>query len=640
LSGGHPVLAFLDASSGRIARELRLEELDDALNPAVAPDGRSVVFSGNRGGLIDLYRVWLDSGKVDQLTSDPFADLEPAFTPDGRTVVFSTERYSTDLERLEPGGLRLARVDLETRAVTAISAFPRGKHLSPQVSADGRSVTFVGEPDGISNLYRVSIDGGPVLRISSFVTGVAGITSSSPALSSAADGRLAFSVFEDDGHSIYLLDEAQVVELVPPQADARAALLPGRSAPTGDVQRLLADPARGLPDQAAASQAMPYSHGLTLDAVGAPTLSAGVSQFGAYAVGGVSAFFSDMLGDRMLGVGAQIGGSIYDLGGELMYLNRRRRWNWATAVGVVPYRIGFLELRQDREQDQTLVTEVIHRQISRGASMATAYPFNSTTRVEFSGGLRALSFRTEERTLVYSTVTRRLLDRQPAVVTTAPALYLGEASAAVVHDTSFYGATSPVFGSRSRLEIGQSLGSLHYTSVLADWRRYFMPKRPVTLAVRALHYGRYGTDGDNQRLAELFVGYPELVHGYSYGSFEPSECGEVDSRGQCSMFTQLFGSRIAVANLEVRAPLAGLFTGEIEYGRVPIEVAAFFDAGLAWTSAREPVWFGGGQRVVRSAGGAARLNVFGLFVLEVAASRPLDRPSKSWRWQVGLRQGF
>jgi hypothetical protein len=357
-------------------------------------------------------------------------------------------------------------------------------------------------------------------------------------------------------------------------------------------------------------------------------------------VGGVSALFSDMLGDRMLGVAAQIGGSLYDLGGELMYLNRRSRWNWMTSAGVLPYRIGYLELRQDPAQQQTIVTEVIHRQISRGASFATAYPFNSTTRLEVSGGARALSFRSEERRLVYSTTSRNLIDRQAAVVTTAPALYLAETSAAIVHDTSFFGATSPVFGSRSRLQIGQSLGSLQYTSVLADWRRYFMPKRPVTVAVRALHYGRYGADGDHERLAQLFAGYPEFVHGYGYGSFAPSECGEVQADGQCAMFSQLFGSRIAVANIEVRAPIAGLFTGDIEYGRVPVEVAAFFDAGLAWTASARPEWFGGSQRLVRSAGGAARVNVFGLFVLEVAASHPFDRPNKSLRWQIGLRQGF
>ena len=95
-----------------------------------------------------------------------------------------------------------------------------------------------------------------------------------------------------------------------------------------------------------------------------------------------------------------------------------------------------------------------------------------------------------------------------------------------------------------------------------------------------------------------------------------------------------------VGNLEVRAPLAGLRSGEIEYGRVPIEVAAFFDAGVTWSSDTRPSFLGGSRHPVRSAGAAVRVNLLGLLVVEVAASRPFDRLSKSWRWQVGVRQGF
>src|SRR6185295_3047169 len=102
---------------------------------------------------------------------------------------------------LMPGPFRLAKYDRMTHAITPIPGFLRGKHLSPQVSSDGQTVTFIAEPDGVSNLYRMSIDGGPISQVSAFPTGVAGITSSSPALSGAAGGRLAFSVFEDDGHA-------------------------------------------------------------------------------------------------------------------------------------------------------------------------------------------------------------------------------------------------------------------------------------------------------------------------------------------------------------------------------------------------------------------------------------------------------
>src|SRR5690606_29631083 len=169
-------------------------------------DGASVVVSGNKGGVIDLYRVRLSDGHIEQLTADAYADLEAVFTPDARGLVFVSERFSTDLERLEPGPPRLAYLDLATRAVRPIPGFLHGKHLSPQVTPDGRFVTFVADPDGVNNLYRMSIDGGPAERLSSVATGIAGITSTSPALSMAADGRLVFSVFEDDGHTVYRLD--------------------------------------------------------------------------------------------------------------------------------------------------------------------------------------------------------------------------------------------------------------------------------------------------------------------------------------------------------------------------------------------------------------------------------------------------
>jgi hypothetical protein len=64
------------------------------------------------------------------------------------------------------------------------------------------------------------------------------------------------------------------------------------------------------------------------------------------------------------------------------------------------------------------------------------------------------------------------------------------------------------------------------------------------------------------------------------------------------------------------------------------------DAGVAWTEATRPAFAGGSRGVVRSYGAAARVNAFGLLILEIAASRPMDRLNRGWQWQVGIRQGF
>ena len=55
-----------------------------------------------------------------------------------------------------------------------------------------------------------------------------------------------------------------------------------------------------------------------------------------------------------------------------------------------------------------------------------------------------------------------------------------------------------------------------YTSLLADYRRYIMPVRPYTLAMRVLHSGRYGRDGDDPRLLPTFLGSRSFVRGHGW----------------------------------------------------------------------------------------------------------------------------
>ena len=151
-----------------------------------------------------------------------------------------------------------------------------------------------------------------------------------------------------------------------------------------------------------------------------------------------------------------------------------------------------------------------------------------------------------------------------------PGLTLGRAMAAYVYDRSSFGATSPVFGQRYRVEVAPTAGSLRYTGLLVDYRRYLMPVPFYTLAGRLLHYGRYGAGASDTRLSPLFLGYPELVRGYDVGSFRADECGSAD----CPVFDRLVGSRLLVANAELRVPLLRPFgVGGGMYGPLPVEAS-------------------------------------------------------------------
>jgi len=124
------------------------------------------------------------------------------------------------------------------------------------------------------------------------------------------------------------------------------------------------------------------------------------------------------------------------------------------------------------------------------------------------------------------------------------------------------------------------------------------------------------------------------VRGYDLRAFTANECGAAAT--SCSALDQLAGGRLAVFNLELRAPVAGLLSGELYYGRVPIEAIAFVDAGVLWTQhLANPVE----RDQFRSAGAGGRANLGG-FVIEVAAARVFDRPDRRWSMSIMLRPGW
>jgi hypothetical protein len=123
-----------------------------------------------------------------------------------------------------------------------------------------------------------------------------------------------------------------------------------------------------------------------------------------------------------------------------------------------------------------------------------------------------------------------------------PSINLAQVSSALVYDTSINGVTSPIRGSRYRVEVSQvngnqseGGGSLVYTGTLADYRTYFMPVRPVTLAFRGLYYGRHGTSAGDGRLPTLFLGYPGSCEGTTPArSGRRSVASSRTARARCS----------------------------------------------------------------------------------------------------------
>ena len=85
--------------------EIPLDDLGEIYNPSWSPDGERIVFSALKGGLSDLFIYSFATGKVEQLTADPYADLHPAWSPDGRTIALATDRFTSQIDDSDFGAL-------------------------------------------------------------------------------------------------------------------------------------------------------------------------------------------------------------------------------------------------------------------------------------------------------------------------------------------------------------------------------------------------------------------------------------------------------------------------------------------------------------------------------------------------------
>ncbi|RPJ53471.1 MAG: hypothetical protein EHM24_32845 [Acidobacteria bacterium] len=475
------------------------------------------------------------------------------------------------MDHLSPGTYRRALLDLQTGAIRQLPGTNGGRNFNPQFGETDDELYFVGDPDGRPSVYRLSLGSRTVCRLTSPDVPVAGITALSPAISYAPRTRtLAYSTFKSGGYEILVTTAERAAEAVaeavtanpPPAPPVR---MPDESADddgTGD------SPAAGMAFSAGdAGQARDLSAGfgvrayrprLSLESVGQPYLSAGGGSFGSFLRAGMGFSLGDMLGDQQVSVAMQVGRHRHDFAGRIMYLNRRSRWSWGMAAEYLPLMFGRTEGRYEAA-DQTLERVVEYRrQDHLGLSGITSYAFNSSHRLEFTGGGRQVSF---ARSLTRSTIAvpsgREIAANREEVPYGDP-IRLVEASAALVYDSAIFGAASPVLGRRYRFEVSPATGSLTYTTVLADFRQYLMPVRPFTLALRARAVGRFGADAGDPRVLPLVLSLRDQVRGYDLNGLSASACSAPGSR--CSLLDVLSGSRLMATNAELRFPIPGVFS--------------------------------------------------------------------------------
>ena len=661
---GDNEIALLDVESRNVTRRIAVSGVGAIKDPAWSPDGRRIAFTGIKGGIADLYIVDLESETVRQLTNDRYMDIQPVWSPDGQKLAFATDRGpGTDFDRLTFAEPRLAMYDISSGEIEVLNLFVDAKHINPQFSPDGRSLYFISNPDGYNNVYRVDLGSRALYRVTNVATGVAGIADFSPAFSVAKDnGRLLYTVFEAQKYAVYAMEstdtEGVPVEPIEPGMEAAMLLPPTDALDRSVVDAYLADASNGLPETRA-FPSHPYSPGLQLDYVSQPQIGATYDPNygnGLGVAGAISFLFSDELSDHVVGVSVAANGTLRDIGGQAVYMNRGRRLNYGARVGHIPYVQVFIGTPPEGDAEAAgFLTRYYQRTYVSDVGGIAAYPLNTTQRIEANAGYRRIGYGLEYDRFIVEDGNIIFDGRQPVDDFSSPTLHLGQGGVAFVGDYSYFGFSSPVRGGRYRIGVDGTVGSLEYATVTADYRRYlflrppgFPDNFPLTFALRGLHLGRYGPDAESGRLFPLYLGYGTLVRGYSSGSFK-------DDATYNEFLDRLYGSRLAIAGAELRLPLLGVSSyGLIDFPYFPTELVFFADAGVAWGTIDSfslvnadgtisSIPYGTAlteQTPIVSVGASLRLNILGTIVLEPYYAFPLSRNDVTGVFGINFSPGW
>src|SRR4051812_42299892 len=136
-----------------------------------SPDAKSIVFTSERNGSADLYRVNADGSGLARLTDSPAYDDQAAFSPDGKRAVFVSTRVD--------GKAHLFTLDLATHGVKVLTS-GEGGDFRPSWSPDGQWIAFSSDRTSdfpfshgrwerlhVADVYIVRPDGSALARLTS-----------------------------------------------------------------------------------------------------------------------------------------------------------------------------------------------------------------------------------------------------------------------------------------------------------------------------------------------------------------------------------------------------------------------------------------------------------------------------------------
>ncbi len=616
-----------------------------------SPKGDEIAFVGNTTSESDIFVYNLKTKKLVNLTDDIYSDQRPVWSPDGKKIYFSSDRGdvlthdSTDIRFHDFSSSDLYSIDVATRNIERLTDWSHSNQGSPVVSPDGKKLLFVSDRNGINNIYELNLVTKKWRPITNSLSG-------DYQLSLSHDGsKLVFSSLINGGFNLFLMrspfdrdikmselepseyfkalyppakgEEKPVAEKTPgpDTASARAAT----AAPADSTHPLAtltsragaADTAKtvpGAPQGAGADSAMygkdvqidfsnyvfkdTYTDAVPKDSTiqKLPKITENVDKEGHYKVnkyklnftpdivygnagydtfygvtGSTVMAFSDLMGDHQIIFSTNLLLDLKNSDFALQYYYLPNRMDFGFG--------GFHSARFIALNDQ--YGGSIYRFETYGASLSALYPFNRFDRLEMA--------------MNWFTISKENME-----VTTDPAedITVLVPQLSYTHDTSLWGYTAPMMGSRYKFTLFGTprfgLSGISFVNATGDYRTYIRLGRNYSLAFRLAGGGSFGGDpqkfivgGTSNWINRTFTNdYIPLTNASDFIFLQAG----VPLRGYD--YNAEIGSKYGLFNFEFRYPLfAFLQAGPLPIGLQSIAGVMFFDMGSAWDRGRDYVAF-------------------------------------------------
>ena len=499
----------------KIEKRLELASVDEPESPAFSPDARRLAFAALQNGIGDIFTVDIESGKVDNLTKDDFADYAPTFSPDGKTVVYLTrisgneKLFTLDLATGKKTQLTFGThddaaakfIDAET-IIFPSTAIDPNKAIEPEVARNG----------SIYNLWTLNVKTGELKQWTDTIGG----NFSPVILRDGKTTRTAFVSYYKGNYELHMLDRKDAAmtantsdfgapgPIIDFQAPLSHSLIAENSKRKGSWDKLFMD--------------------------GRPPVNVGVTS-GGNIFGGTAISFTDVLGDRRVDFLAASMSQYRTFAGSMINLEHRLQYAlqgyWQDEFYYAQLAGVYYDPIYDPYINRDLATST---RSNRGVTAFGIYPLSRYSRLEMSAGFAYIKESYNDQGLNdYSNGYQDATYGQSLFRNGwyAPLTF------GFVQETTVFREFGPLAGGTMRLsyEVAPPITKgLSWQAVDGDVRKYIKLGSTALLAFRARAYKSWGSTP-----SYIYFGGNSEMRGYDY--------------------LQFVGSNAFFGNAELRFPL-------------------------------------------------------------------------------------